>query len=55
MKPTVNICDGCCCGRNKSNLAVPKDELKTLGESRNSPSTSTSVSPPASGRAAVPT
>ena len=31
MKPTVNICDGCCCGRvNKSNLAVPKDELKTL-------------------------
>ena len=31
MKPTVNVCDGCCCGRvNKSNLAVPKDELKTL-------------------------
>ncbi|MAP79394.1 MAG: cobalt chelatase [Euryarchaeota archaeon] len=31
MKPTVNICDGCCCGRvNKSNLAVPKDELKSL-------------------------
>ena len=31
MKPTVNICDGCCCGRvNKHNLAVPKDELKTL-------------------------
>ena len=31
MKPTINICDGCCCGRvNKSNLAVPKHELKTL-------------------------
>jgi len=31
MKPTINVCDGCCCGRvNKSNLAVPKNELKTL-------------------------
>ena len=31
MKPTVNICDGCCCGRvNKSNMAVPQDELKAL-------------------------
>jgi len=31
MKPTVNICDGCCCGRvNKSNLAVPTTELKAL-------------------------
>ena len=26
MKPTVNICDGCCCGRvNKSNVWVPID------------------------------
>ena len=31
MKPTINVCDGCCCGRvNKSNLAVPKNELKAL-------------------------
>jgi len=31
MKPTINICDGCCCGRvNKSNMAVPTTELKAL-------------------------
>ena len=31
MKPTINICDGCCCGRvNKSNMAVPTAELKAL-------------------------
>ena len=36
MKPTVNICDGCCCGRvNKSNMAVPQDELKALWKENN--------------------
>ena len=31
VKPTVNVCDGCCCGRvNKSNMAVPTTELKAL-------------------------
>ena len=36
MKPTINICDGCCCGRvNKSNMAVPQDELKALWKENN--------------------
>ena len=29
MKATVNICDGCCCGRvNKHNMAVPVENLR---------------------------
>ena len=36
MKPTINICDGCCCGRvNKSNMAVPTTELKALWNEHN--------------------
>ena len=56
MKPTVNICDGCCCGRvNKSNMAVPQDELKALWKENNLSQHVNLRSLPASDRAAMPT
>ena len=56
MKPTINICDGCCCGRvNKSNMAVPQDELKALWKENNLSQHVNLRVTSASDRAAVPT